>query len=70
MITQGWRPADALWMPFTAIITLSDEGEGMRYVATVMHPNPATRNKQEQMGFHEGWGTCIDQLGAFARSLA
>ncbi len=23
----------------------------------------------EQMGFHEGWGTCLDQLGALAARL-
>ena len=36
MLLGGWRPATP-WMPFTAIITLADEGEGTRYVAKVMH---------------------------------
>lgn len=70
VLTAAWRPADAPWMPFTAIITFADEGNGTRYVATVMHPNATTRDQHEKMGFHEGWGTCIDQLEAFALTLA
>ena len=37
LLLAGWRPATP-WMAFTAIITMADEGEGTRYVATVMHP--------------------------------
>jgi uncharacterized protein YndB with AHSA1/START domain len=64
----GWRPATP-WMPFTAIITMADEGEDTRYIATVMHPDQATRDKHEEMGFFDGWGTCIDQLEAFSLAL-
>ncbi|MDM0114082.1 SRPBCC family protein [Variovorax sp. J22R133] len=62
-LLAGWRPA-APWMNFTARIDMRDEGEGTRYVATVMHPDKATRDRHEEMGFFEGWGTCIDQLEA------
>jgi uncharacterized protein YndB with AHSA1/START domain len=68
MLTGGWRP-NAPWLPFTAIITMADEGSGTRYVATVMHPDPATRDKHHEMGFHEGWGTCITQLDDLAQHL-
>ena len=34
-----------------------------------MHPDQATRDKHEEMGFFDGWGTCIDQLEAFALQL-
>ncbi len=64
-----WRPADEPWMPLTAIITLDDEGAGTRYVATVLHKDKATRDRHEQLGFFDGWGTCIGQLEAFAGSL-
>ena len=47
----------------------SDEGSGTRYVATVMHPDKATRDRHEEMGFFQGWNTCIDQLEAFALQL-
>jgi uncharacterized protein YndB with AHSA1/START domain len=70
VLNEDWRPADAPWMPFTAIITMSDEGQGTRYTALVKHPTQATRDQHEKMGFHEGWGICIDQLDAFARTLA
>ena len=68
MLLADWRPATP-WMAFTAVITLADEAGGTRYVATVMHPDKPTRDRHEQMGFFEGWGTCIDQLEAFAQAL-
>jgi uncharacterized protein YndB with AHSA1/START domain len=64
MLLAGWRPATP-WMAFTAVISLADEAGGTRYIATVMHPDKATRDHHEQMGFFEGWNTCIDQLEAF-----
>jgi uncharacterized protein YndB with AHSA1/START domain len=57
-------------MGFTAIITMDDEADGTRYIATVMHPDAATKDRHEEMGFFQGWNTCIDQLEAFARALA
>ncbi len=68
MLTGGWRP-NTPWLPFTAVITMGDEASGTRYIATVMHPDQATRDKHDQMGFHDGWGTCITQLEAFALQL-
>jgi uncharacterized protein YndB with AHSA1/START domain len=64
----GWRPATP-WMNFSAVITLADEAGGTRYVATVMHPDTATRDRHEQMGFFDGWGTCITQLESLAATL-
>ncbi len=68
LLTEDWRPATP-WLAFTAIITLADEGEGTRYTATVMHPDKATRDSHEQMGFFDGWGTGITQLETFAQQL-
>lgn len=68
MLTGGWRPAQP-WLAMTAIITMADEGEGTRYIAHVMHPDAATRDRHAEMGFYEGWGTCITQLEEFARQL-
>jgi uncharacterized protein YndB with AHSA1/START domain len=68
MLLGGWRPAKP-WMAFTAVIAMADEADGTRYTATVMHPDPATRDQHEQMGFFDGWGTCIDQLEALAQQL-
>ncbi len=68
MLTGGWRP-QAPWMGFTAIITMADDDAGSRYEARVMHPDAATRERHEALGFFEGWNTCITQLDAFAATL-
>ena len=68
-LLEHWRPAADPWMPLTAYINLSDEGEHTRYVATVLHKDKATRDQHEAMGFFDGWGTCITQLEEFAASL-
>lgn len=68
MLTAGWRPATP-WLPFTAIITMADEADGTRYIATAMHLDPATRDRHAEMGFQQGWNICIDQLEAFAQQL-
>jgi len=73
---EGYRPnvLDAEGcgaFAFTAIVTLEDAGEGRtRYRAVAMHANQADRDTHEQMGFHDGWGTCADQLGEVAAGLS
>jgi uncharacterized protein YndB with AHSA1/START domain len=63
----GYRPREK---PFiTAIITLADEDGGTRYTALVLHKDKADRDRHEEMGFLDGWGTCIDQLGQVASAL-
>jgi len=64
----GWRPATP-WLCFSAVITLDDEEAATRYVARVMHPDVATRDRHAELGFFDGWNTCIDQLEAFAQQL-
>ncbi|SDP34449.1 Uncharacterized conserved protein YndB, AHSA1/START domain [Ralstonia sp. 25mfcol4.1] len=68
MLTGGWRPHKP-WLGFTAIITMEDDPGGSRYVARVMHPDDATRDQHEKMGFFEGWNTAITQLDDFALTL-
>ena len=68
LLLADWRPATP-WMPFTAIVSMADEGEGTRYVVTVMHPDAATTARHEEMGFFAGWNVCIDQLEELALSL-
>ena len=69
LMTGGWRPATP-WMPFTAIISMEDEGEGTRYTTHVMHKDKAGRDSHEEMGFFDGWNSCITQLDDYALSLA
>jgi uncharacterized protein YndB with AHSA1/START domain len=72
---EGWRPndfgpADCGGFPFTAIVTLEDNGDGRtRYRVVAMHKDAKDSEAHAKMGFHEGWGTCADQLGEVARSL-
>lgn len=66
-LTAGWRPVEKPFM--TAIITLEEEGAATRYTARVLHATDADRKTHEEMGFHEGWGTCVDQLAALAAGL-
>ena len=57
--------------PFTAVVTFADAGNGKTaYRAVALHKDVADREKHEQMGFNEGWGTVAGQLEEFAQSLA
>jgi uncharacterized protein YndB with AHSA1/START domain len=67
-LVGGWRPAEQPFM--TAIITLQDHPMGTDYAAHVMHKNNADRNLHEEMGFHDGWGTVIEQLARLAEQRA
>lgn len=72
---EGYRPneldpSDCGGFPFTAIVTLEETADGKtRYRAVAMHRNEADREAHAKMGFHEGWGTCADQLGEVAAGL-
>lgn len=64
---SAWEPSTKPFM--TAIVTFADEGGGTRYVVRALHWTVADREAHEQMGFHEGWGQCADQLAALAGRL-
>ncbi len=72
-LIQDFAPAtidpEAGGFGFSADLQMSAEGDGCRYVVTVRHANDADRAKHEAMGFHDGWGTAVDQLGALAATL-
>jgi len=54
----------------TAVITMEPDGKGgCKYTARAIHANEETRKKHEEMGFHEGWGTVLDQLVAHVKSM-
>ena len=56
--------------PMTAIVTFADAGNGKTaYKAVALHANEADREKHEQMGFHDGWGTVAGQLEEYAKQL-
>jgi len=71
----GFRPNPKADMPidmtFTAIIAMEpNDAGGTRYTAAVMHADAAGATQHEQMGFFEGWGTCLDQLVEHVKATA
>jgi len=78
VLLPGWRPApptpapkdandDCHDLAFTAIITIEPHGKGTKYTAIAIHPTAAGRDVHEKMGFHDGWGTALDQLVEWAK---
>ena len=61
-LTVGYRP-QADDMPFTAILEFRPDGSGgCTYRAIAMHQDAAGADQHREMGFHEGWGTVVDQM--------
>lgn len=61
-LTTGYRPQPGP-MPFTAFLELVPNGSGgCHYRAIATHQNPEDRQQHAEMGFHEGWGTVVDQM--------
>jgi uncharacterized protein YndB with AHSA1/START domain len=65
--TEAWQPSEKPFM--TVILTFEDVGGKTRYTARVRHGTVADREAHEQMGFHQGWGLCTDQLEALVKTL-
>ena len=75
-LAPGYRPATAVGMHdpcgvgfITAVITLESAGKGTKYTALAMHGDEEGRQNHERLGFHDGWGTALDQLVAHARTM-
>ena len=68
VLSGGWRPAERGFM--TAVITFKDHPEGTEYTSFAMHKNRADRDKHEEMGFQDGWGTVTAQLAALVEPRA
>ena len=62
-------PATCGGLIFTAVIALEAQGKGTKYTALVMHKDEDSRKKHADMGFHDGWGTALDQLVAHVKTL-
>ena len=66
-LLPGFRPSEKPF--FTAIISLETHGSGTRYTAIARHGDAANRIKHEEMGFHGGWSSALDQLVAHAKTM-
>lgn len=62
-----FRPNAETFM--TVDITMEAVEGGTLYRALVRHKSDADRRKHEEMGFHDGWSTCLTQLEALAGGL-
>lgn len=66
--TGDWMPKPG--KPFmTGIITFEDEAGQTRYTARVRHWSKEDCDAHAQMGFHQGWAQCTDQLAALAKTI-
>jgi len=65
-LLAGYRPSEKPF--FTAVLELERMGSGTRYRATAIHGNDAARQQHEQMGFHSGWGTVVEQMVAYIKA--
>lgn len=72
-LEAGFRPAkvpeqtpghECAELMMTASIVLSPTANGTLYTAYALHPDIATRQRHEAMGFEQGWSMVLDQLVA------
>jgi uncharacterized protein YndB with AHSA1/START domain len=74
-LAPGYRPCQPTGdkkcdtFAMTAIVMLEPHGKGTKYTALVVHGDEESRDKHEKMGFHDGWGTALDQLVAAAATM-
>jgi uncharacterized protein YndB with AHSA1/START domain len=66
-LLAGYRPSANPF--FTAVLELEPSGKGTRYTATAIHRDEQGRKKHEEMGFYQGWGTVLDQLVVYAKTM-
>jgi len=69
ILRSEWRPVEKPFIGFTAAIAMEDAGAGTKYSARVRHKTPEDAKRHAEMGFNEGWATCIAQLEDYARTL-
>ncbi len=63
----GYKPRGSGFMVGAYILDAIDTGTRLRAIA--MHTDPAQKAEHEKMGFHEGWGTALEQLDDLAKRL-
>jgi uncharacterized protein YndB with AHSA1/START domain len=71
-LLPGYRPAPPggpLDFPFTAILLLEPAGAGTKYTAIALHKEEAHAKQHADMGFQDGWGTVVDQLVAYIKTM-
>ena len=59
-LTAGFRPSPEPFM--CASISFEALSNGTRYTAIAKHPDKEKKQNHEDMGFHHGWSSALDQL--------
>ena len=67
-LAPGYRPTEKPF--FTAVLTLEPHPQGTIYRVVAKHRDEAGKQEHEEMGFHQGWSICLDQLVAMVKALA
>jgi len=70
VITSRWRPTDPAPVAMTAEIVFGEHPDGTDYQAIVRHRDPAARDRHEELGFFDGWGTVTEALTSLAENSA
>jgi uncharacterized protein YndB with AHSA1/START domain len=65
--TGNWQPSAKPFM--TTILTFEEEGGKTRYTVRCLHWSSEDRAAHEQMGFHDGWAQCAEQLAELVAKL-
>lgn len=65
-LLPGYRPAEKPF--FTAGLYLEPTSTGTRYTAIAVHGTEESRKAHEEMGFHDGWGTVVEQMVAHIKA--
>lgn len=66
-LLPGFRPRDDGF--FTGVVLIDPIKGGTKYTACAIHKDEAGKKAHEEMGFHSGWGTALDQLVAHAKTM-
>lgn len=66
-LLPGFRPKASSFM--TASIVIEKHPDGAKYTAIAKHKNEADRQTHEDMGFHDGWSTALDQLVEYVQTM-
>lgn len=67
-IDSDWTPSSGA--PFmTVVLTFEDLGGRTKYVAHIKHWTKEACDQHEEMGFHQGWAQCAEQLAEMAAKL-
>ena len=69
-INSAWRPASPAPVSMTAEVTLIDHPDGTDYRVIVRHGDSAARDRHEELGFFDGWGSVTAALAALAEQEA